>query len=56
MASGNYSQQNLRLGMLPVDQTAVFLCDLQEKFQPAMLHFKEIVENAKKLVILFPLN
>ncbi|XP_057369256.1 zinc finger protein 836-like isoform X2 [Daphnia carinata] len=44
------NEENLKVGKIPVDKTAVFLCDLQEKFRPAMLHFSEVVSNAKKLV------
>uniref|UniRef100_A0A0P5AD42 Isochorismatase domain-containing protein 1 n=1 Tax=Daphnia magna TaxID=35525 RepID=A0A0P5AD42_9CRUS len=43
-------EEILKIGKIPVDKTAVFLCDLQEKFRPAMLHFSEVVSNAKKLV------
>lgn len=43
-------EETLKIGKLPIDKTAVFLCDLQEKFRPAMLHFSEVVSNAKKLV------
>lgn len=35
---------------LNLEETAFFLCDLQEKFQPAIDHFVEIVEVAKRLV------
>ena len=43
--------ENIALGALPLDKSAIFLCDLQEKFRPAMLHFAAVVSNAKKLVI-----
>jgi hypothetical protein len=44
------SEENIALGSLPLDKSAIFLCDLQEKFRPAMLHFSAVVSNAKKLV------
>ncbi|XP_067004768.1 isochorismatase domain-containing protein 1 [Anabrus simplex] len=40
----------IKYGLLPQKNTAFFLCDLQEKFRPAMLHFEQIVEVANKLV------
>lgn len=43
-------ESSIRIGKLPLEGTAVFMCDLQEKFAPAMLHFTEVVSNAKKLV------
>ena len=36
--------------ILNVGETAFFLCDLQERFKPAIDHFTEIVEVAKRLV------
>lgn len=47
MASERIEEQ---IGKLPVEKTAIFMCDLQEKFRPAMLHFPEVISNAKKLV------
>lgn len=46
------------LGLLNPSRTAFFMCDMQEKFRPAMLHFDEVVSVARKMVrkILFPLN
>lgn len=35
---------------LNINETAFFLCDLQEKFKPAIDHFDEIVEVGKRLV------
>jgi len=32
-------------------QSAFFVCDLQEKFRPAIDHFNEIVQVAQRLVI-----
>ena len=43
-------EESIKIGKVPVERTAVFMCDLQEKFRPAMLHFGEVVLNAKKLV------
>ncbi|KAK3930407.1 Isochorismatase domain-containing protein 1 [Frankliniella fusca] len=40
----------VKFGLLPEKHTAFFLCDIQEKFRPAMLHFQEIVQAADKLV------
>ena len=42
-------EETIKIGKVPVERTAVFMCDLQEKFRPAMLHFGEVVLNAKKL-------
>ena len=43
-------EENIALGAIPLDKSAVFLCDLQEKFRPAMLHYAAVVGNANKLV------
>ena len=43
-------EAEIKLGKLLLDNTAVFLCDLQEKLLPVMLHQLEVVKNAKKLV------
>ena len=43
---------HLELGMLPANRTALFMCDLQTKFKGAMHHWPEIINNAKKLVIM----
>ena len=40
----------LNIGAIPLENTAIFMCDLQEKFRPAMLHFAQVIMNAKKLV------
>jgi len=42
--------EDLNIGKIPVESSAVFMCDLQDKFRPAMLHFTEVIANAKKLV------
>lgn len=38
------------LGKIAPDTTAFFLCDMQEKFRPAIRYFGEILHTAKKLV------
>jgi hypothetical protein len=38
------------LGLLNPSRTAFFMCDIQEKFRPAMLYFDEVVSVAKKMV------
>jgi len=40
----------LENNILSLGKTAFFLCDMQEKFRPAIDHFKEIVEVSKRLV------
>ena len=40
----------LENNILYLGKTAFFLCDMQEKFRPAIDHFKEIVEISKRLV------
>lgn len=49
--SSHRLEESLKMGKIPLENTAVFLCDLQEKFRPAMLHYSEVITNAKKLVI-----
>lgn len=44
------SRSLIKYGQLPEKRTAFFLCDIQEKFRPALSHFEQIVEAAKKLV------
>lgn len=39
-----------RLGNIKAEETAFFLCDVQEKFRPAIKHFDEILEVSKRLV------
>lgn len=43
-------EKTLSLGALKADSTALFVCDLQDKFKPAMLYFDEIVATSKKLL------
>lgn len=40
----------ISLGAIDSNVAAFFVCDLQEKFRPAMLCFSEIIENSKKLL------
>lgn len=44
------SAEELAAGKISVDNVALFMCDVQEKFRPAMIHFEAIANNAKKLV------
>jgi hypothetical protein len=44
------SRSLIKYGQLLEKRTAFFLCDIQEKFRPALSHFEQIVEAAKKLV------
>ena len=37
---------------LILEKTAFFLCDIQEKFKPAIDHFNEMVEVSQRLVTL----
>ena len=46
----NGMEKTLKMGKMPEGKTALFMCDLQEKFRPAMFHFSDVVSNAKKLV------
>lgn len=39
-----------RLGYLDPDKTAVFVCDIQEKFAPSILHFDTIVSNSERIL------
>jgi hypothetical protein len=40
-----------RLGDLKQNNTVFFLCDMQERFRPAIKYFDEILEVAKRLVL-----
>ncbi|XP_076452422.1 isochorismatase domain-containing protein 1-like [Babylonia areolata] len=42
--------QPRRLGDLKVDKTVFFLCDMQERFRPAIKYFDDILEVAKRLI------
>ena len=37
-------------GNLSPDKTVFFLCDMQERFRPAIKYFEDILEVAKRLV------
>lgn len=39
-----------RLGDMKLSQTVFFLCDMQERFRPAIKYFDDIVEVARRLV------
>ena len=39
-----------KLGAILTGKTIIAICDLQEKFEPSILHFKTIVENSTRLV------
>ncbi|XP_059473942.1 isochorismatase domain-containing protein 2-like [Neocloeon triangulifer] len=41
---------DVTIGMMDTTNTIFFMCDIQEKFKNAMLHFDEIVGSASKLV------
>lgn len=42
--------QTKNLGDIKLSQTVFFLCDMQERFRPAIKYFDDIVEVAKRLV------
>ena len=39
-----------RLGNIKVNEAAFFLCDMQERFRPAIKYFSDILEVSKRLV------
>lgn len=39
-----------KLGKLIPDNSALFLCDMQEKFRPSIKYFNEIVFNSNRLL------
>jgi len=47
---GDVSDIKKRLGNLCVEDTAFFMCDIQERFRPAIIYFPEIVEIARRLI------
>ena len=49
MADDNTGPRVKRLGHLLPKNCALLVCDLQEKFRPAILHFDEIVKNTNRL-------
>ena len=46
---GEAEAASVGLGRLAPTTTALFLCDLQEKFRPAVFKFDQIVHNTSKL-------
>ena len=38
------------IGRIPVRKTAVFVCDMQEKFRKNIKYFPEIVSNTKRIL------
>ena len=49
MADGKSALNIKRLSHLIPKNCALLVCDMQEKFRPAILHFDEIVENTSRL-------
>ena len=37
------------VGRITIDTSALFLCDLQEKFRPAIYKFDKIISNTSRL-------
>ena len=46
----NSMQKLLEYNSLAVDSTVFFLCDMQEKFRPAIYKFDEIAQICNRLV------
>ena len=46
---GEAEAASVGVGRLAPATTALFLCDLQEKFRPAVFKFDQIVHNTSKL-------
>jgi len=44
------AEPKIKLGSLPSDSTAFFMCDMQSKFKTHVKHFAEITANTKKLI------
>eukprot|EP00095_Tigriopus_kingsejongensis_P001668 snap_masked-scaffold857_size87770-processed-gene-0.9 protein:Tk01668 transcript:snap_masked-scaffold857_size87770-processed-gene-0.9-mRNA-1 annotation:"isochorismatase domain-containing protein mitochondrial-like" len=40
----------LRLGRIAASTSALFLCDMQEKFRPLISHFDEVVHNSNRVL------
>ena len=40
----------LNYGAIDASNTALFICDIQDKFRNAMIKFDAVVSNTKKLV------
>ena len=47
--SSNSEGNGRRLCRLVPENCALFVCDIQEKFRPAILHFDDIVTNTSRL-------
>ena len=43
------AEEIINVGRITVDTCALFICDLQEKFRPAIYKFDDIVANTNKL-------
>lgn len=41
---------HIKLGSLETSNTALFICDLQEKFSSVILYFDNLIKNTNKLV------
>ena len=39
-----------KLGAIVTENVAVAICDLQERFEPSIIHFRTIVENSTRIV------
>ena len=39
-----------RLGRIDPKNTAIFVCDMQERFAPSIVHFNTIVENTERIL------
>ena len=39
-----------KLGGIEAENVAIAVCDLQEKFEPSILHWSQIVENSARIV------
>jgi len=39
-----------RLGNIKLNEAAFFLCDMQERFRPAIKYFSDILEVSRRLV------
>lgn len=46
---------NAAKAVLKPEKTALFICDVQERFSKAIFQFDKMVSNSSKLVIIFPL-
>ena len=45
-----FPASKLELGALVMKKTALFICDMQEKYRDVLHKFGEVVDNTKKLV------